>query len=427
MGLFGSSGIRQVIDKDFIQLALKVGLAVGNIYHNTAIACDTRTSSDAMKHAVISGLLVAGSKCYDAGIIPTPTLALATSNYDAAAMITASHNPPQYNGIKLINPDGSAFDSKQRAQIDEMVINTSFSGAVWNVIHNGGTYEEAIEQHIKRISRDFPGGSQGRIVLDCSCGAGATISPRVLQQLGYDVIDINCYPSGFFPHDVEPIEANLKDLIAATKHFDAIVGIAQDGDADRMMAVDDKGRFVPGDKLLAILAQGVEAKEIITTIDASMVMDDLGLSVKRTRIGDAYVSEELVNGGDFGGEPSGSWIFPNVSLCPDGVYAAALISHIASKNQLSTIVDEIPSYPILRGSIVDEGIVMTALEQRLMATDPISVSKIDGIRLGFEDGWLLIRCSGTEPKIRITAEAKIEIRTREIYDSAIKAISDCLA
>jgi phosphoglucosamine mutase len=426
MQLFGTSGIRRIADEGLLQLAVKVGLAVGNTCRRAVVACDTRTSSEAMKHAVTSGLLAAGSRCYDAGVLPTPTLALAARGFEAGVMITASHNPPQYNGIKLLNPDGCAFDSKQTRQIEETVLGDSRIAAKWNKMSYGDTYEEAVERHIERILQDFPSGLKLKVVLDCDCGAGTMITPYLLRKLGCDVTDINCSPSGFFPHDVEPIEANLADLMRATKELDADLGIAHDGDADRMMVVDDRGRFVSGDKLMVILAQAVKAKEIITTIDASMTIEDMGFSVTRTRVGDTHVSEELRKGGDFGGEPSGSWLFPNVSLCPDGIYAAALVASVASQQKLSLLVDKIPSYPLLRGSLSSEGVVMSKLEQRLEAMKPLSVSNIDGMKLGFDDGWLLIRPSGTEPKIRITAEAKSEAAVRKLYNSASKAIQECI-
>jgi phosphoglucosamine mutase len=358
-------------------------------------------------------------------VLPTPTLALAARGFEAGVMITASHNPPQYNGIKLLNPDGCAFDSKQARQIEKMVLADSCSAAPWNKMSYGDTYEEAVEQHIERILQDLPSGLKLKVVLDCSCGAAAMITPYLLRKLGCDVTDINCYPSGSPPHDVEPIEANLGDLIKATKELGADLGIAHDGDADRMMVVDDKGRFVPGDKLMVILAQAVRAKEVITTIDASMAIEEMGFSVTRTSVGDTHVSEELRKGGDFGGEPSGSWLFPSVSLCPDGIYAAALITSVASQQKLSLLVDKIPSYPLRRGSLSSEGVVMSRLEQQLRAMKPLSVSNIDGMRLSFDDGWLLIRPSGTEPKIRITAEAQSKAAVGKLYNSAIKAIQEC--
>lgn len=425
MRLFGTSGIRRVADKSLVELALKVGLAVGKVYGNVVIGGDTRTSSDALKHAFISGALAAGARCSDAGVLPTPTLALAARKFQAGAMITASHNPPEYNGIKLLNPDGSAFNTEQQEQIEEMIFNDTLSASPWSEIGHSSIYDGAIEAHIEHILKDIPSLPKLKVVLDCDCGAASVITPLLLGRLGCEVIALNCFPTGFFPRAIEPTEANLEDLIRITREFDADLGIAHDGDADRMMAVDDKGRFIPGDKLLVIFAQQSGAKQVVTTIDASMVIDEMGFNVTWTRVGDTYVSEELKKGGDFGGEPSGSWVFPENSLCPDGIYAAARLVAIASEKKLSQLVDNIPQYPISRGSVDREGLSMAALERRLLAMKPLSVNNTDGIKLNFKDGWLLIRASGTEPKIRVTAEARSETRAHQLYDSGIRAIKEC--
>jgi phosphoglucosamine mutase len=426
MELFGTSGIRGIADGKLIQLSLKIGLAVGNVYHNVVVGCDTRTSSPAMKHALISGLLTAGSRCCDAGVIPTPTLAFAARTFDAGVMITASHNPPEYNGIKLVNPDGSAFNRSQQKQIEEMVSNNSMNAAPWQEIKESNTHDGAIEQHIDRILQDFPRGLRLKVVVDSSCGTACAITPQLLTRLGCEVVSLNDHPSGFFPHDIEPTEANLTELIKATGELGADLGIAHDGDSDRMMVVDDRGRFIPGDKLLVIFARELGASEIVTTIDASMVIDEMDFKTIRTRVGDNYISEELKKGGVFGGEPSGSWVFPIISLCPDGIYAATQVAAIASRQELSPLVDNIPSYPLLRGNISHNGIVMPKLEQQLMAMNPVSVTSVDGIKLNFEDGWVLVRASGTEPKIRITAEAKSETQLRHIWDNTIRTIKDCM-
>lgn len=408
-----------------MQLALNVGMAVGTEYGQVVVGCDSRTSNEAVKYAFISGLLMAGAKGYDAGLIPTPTLAWAARGLDAGAMITASHNPPEYNGIKLVNPDGCAFDPYQQKQIEEMVSDDSLQSAPWSQIKHCSTYNGAVEQHIERIVKDFPDRLKLKVVLDTSCGAASLVTPYLLTRLGCEVIGLNCYPSGFFPHAVEPTEENFGELIKTTRELGADLGIAHDGDADRMMAVDDMGRFIPGDKLLVILARELGAKEVVTTVDASMVIEEMGFKVTRTRVGDTYVSEELRSGSDFGGEPSGSWVFPGVSLCPDGIYAAAQIASIASRQKLSALSDNIAHYPLMRGSISSQGITMSRLEQELMAMNPISVSNTDGIKLSFTNGWVLIRASGTEPKIRITAEARSEAELQHIYDSSLSLIKRC--
>ena len=416
MSLFGSSGIRRIANRDLLEIALKTGLAVGRVHKKVVVGCDTRTSNDAVKFAFLSGLLAAGAQSYDAGVIPTPTLAFAARKFDAGAMITASHNPPEYNGIKLVNPDGSAFDTRQREQFEAAITDLDLTSAPWQDMKSNRQYEGAVREHLESIKKDIPGPYKLKVVLDCGGAAASVISPTLLNELGCDVISLNCEPTGIFPHDVEPVEANLSQLIKAVKDFGADVGIAHDGDADRMMAVDDRGKYIPGDKLLLLFAEESGTNKLVTTLDASMVIDDIGAEITRTKIGDIYVSEELKKGGEFGGEPSGAWIFPKQSLCPDGIYAAAMITKIAARHKLSEIIERIPQYFILRGNVPKGSIELSdKLEKDLLSMKPLSVSDVDGIRIGFDDGWVLIRMSGTEPKIRITAEAKSEARVRELY------------
>jgi len=427
MGLFGSSGIRRVFDADLVHLAFKVGLAVGKIYSSVVVGTDPRTSSGALKHAVISGLLTAGSSCSDAGLIPTPILAFATRKFNAGIMVTASHNPPEYNGVKLWNPDGSSFSVSQQEQIEALVLHETTNAVPWNEIKQCDIYDGAVQQHIERTLHDFPGKCRLKVVVDSGGGAASKITTYLLKMMGCEVLPLNDDPTGIFPRVVEPVESNLSDLIKTTRESSATIGIAHDGDADRMMAIDEKGRFISGDSLLAIFAQARGAKEIVTTVDASMAIDEMGFTVRRTRVGDIYVSDELKNGGDFGGEPSGSWVFPDTSLCPDGIYAAAQITYIASCQKLSELVDRLPCYPLLRGSIGSEGVAISKLESQLMTLDPLSVNNIDGIKLDFGDGWLLVRSSGTEPKIRLTVEARTETRAHEIYDKCQMAIKKSIA
>ena len=424
MKFFGTSGIRAVYNENLLVLALKVGMVAGRRHDNVVVATDTRTSGDAMKSAVIAGLLSGGCQCQDAGIAPTPTLGYTARQFDAGVMITASHNPPEYNGIKLLNPDGSSFTSIQQAQIEEEILSENYATVPWDEMKKSSLYHNAVQNHIDRITADFPSELNLKVVVDAGCGAASEVTPQMLTRLGCDVVPLNCYHSGFFPRPAEPTEANLQDLCRAVRESGAALGIAHDGDADRMMAVDDRGRFIPGDKLLAIFAQAISAKDVVTTLDASMSIEETGFKVRRTPIGDTCVSEELRNGGDFGGETSGSWIFPGVSLCPDGIYAAAQLAAIAGQQSLAELVDSIPAYPLLRGSVSSNGILISKLEKELMALNPVEVDNTDGTRLSFDDGWLLVRPSGTEPKIRLTAEAKDVERVRELYDNALKIIEE---
>jgi len=422
MKLFGTSGIRRLYNKDLLRLAVNVGLAVGNLYGRVVVGRDTRTSGEVIKNALLAGLAAGGARCYDAGMIPTPTVACCAREFDAGMMITASHNPPEYNGIKLIKPDGSAFDPAEENRLEQMIEDNSLTSAPWDGLGSIDIYQGAVERHLQGILSLLPEKTRIKVVLDCGCAAASVITPILLERMGCELTFLNCNPSGFFPHKIEPLGENLRDLIKMTRECGADIGIAHDGDADRMMAVDDKGRFVSGDKLLAIFARSMKSKKVVTTIDASMAIEEMGFEVVRTKVGDPAISVALRDGGDIGGEPSGSWIFPALSLCPDGIFAAAQAVAIASRQRLSQLVDSIPSYPILRGNVGSQGVLMSELEQRLMDLKPAAVNNADGIRLEFKDGWLLIRPSGTEPKIRITAEARDETRAHQLYDAGINAI-----
>jgi phosphoglucosamine mutase len=431
MKLFGSSGIRDVVNREFLLLMFEVGLAVGDSYSSVVVGCDTRTSSDAVKFAFLSGLLSTGASAYDAGLVPTPTLAYAASNFEAGAMVTASHNPPQYNGIKLVNPDGSAFDSTQRNKVERTLSAKSFKLASWESMAKCTVYPGALERHAEHILADFPSKLRVKVVVDCGGGAASVITPHLLTRLGCDVVTLYCQPSGDFPREIEPLPDNLGDLVQAVVNEKANLGIAHDGDADRLVVIDDKGRFVPGDKLMAIFSRQLKANTVVTTIDASMLVDELGVEVARTRVGDAFVSDELrskakKNAERFGAEPSGCFIFPRVSLCPDGIYGAAQIVQIACEQQLSSLVDQIPSYPVFRSSVPGNRSAMKTIEKLLKSEASGQLTTTDGLRLAFNDGWLLIRPSGTEPKIRITAEAKNEARARELYKLGFEAIQESL-
>jgi phosphoglucosamine mutase len=423
MSLFGTSGIRRIADRTLLEIAFKTGLALGQNYKDIVIARDTRASGNAVKYALLSGLLSTGVTCRDTGIVPTPTLAAAVGDSQIGVMITASHNPPEYNGIKIFNPDGSSFDEKQQAEL-EKIINSVPATTAWHEMRTDCLpYPDAIENHISRILKYVSPVPSMKVAIDAGCGAASVITPLLLRRLGCEVITLNCNPSGFFPHNIEPTKSNLTDLIRICQQME-VIGIAHDGDADRMMAVDEKGRFIPGDKLMILLARQLQAQEIVTTVDTSMVVQELGFHTTRTKVGDTYVSERLRKGGEFGGESSGAWIFPASSLCPDGIFAAALIVSLASQNRLSSLVDDIPQYPILRGSIPHRGIDFNKVVSSLASMEVHSTDNSDGCKLIFNDGWLLCRPSGTEPLIRLTAEAKTEKRVHEIYDKAVTIIKN---
>ncbi|MDI6866892.1 phosphoglucosamine mutase [Methanoculleus sp.] len=405
--LFGSSGIRQEFGHDLVDLSLRIGSAAAAGASEIALGRDTRTTSELLEHSVVSGMLASGATVYSCGIAPTPTVAYATRNTDAGCMITASHNPESYNGVKLLNPDGSSFTVRQQAALEEALNETHWKewdgmGRILSI--------DAVDAHreaiLDRISFSHPLKS----VLDCGNGAGCVITPDLLAEAGVTVIGLNCNVSGKFARPSEPLESNLPYIGEIVRRRDAACAVVHDGDADRMMAFDERGRYIDGDHLLMLFVKYLDRKRVVTTVDASMAIEEIA-DVHRTAVGDSFVSEELLSWGDFGGEPSGSWIFPDHSLCPDGVYAAALLCEIASEWSIAEELDRMPRYTLLRRSypLPAPAKVMAAMG----AEEPAH-----GIRFEDEDGWYLIRASGTEPKVRITAEGRTPEKAKEMLEAA---------
>lgn len=432
MTLFGSSGIRGIVNRRITpEFAVRIGSAIGTLHEKTIIGYDTRTSNIMMSSAIISGILSAGADVYNAGILTTPALAYATRRFDCGIMVTASHNPPQYNGIKLWNPTGMAFTRNQEEQIETMLEKGNVRKAEWDEIGGLFPYENANGEHMEFIKKRV-GRLSLKVVVDCGSGPASFSTPYLFREMGCRVYTINSHPDGHFPgRDPEPVEENLGALKSAVLHHEADLGIAHDGDADRMVAVDDMGNYVGGDALLLLFTKYVAKKRIVVPVDSSMALEEYGKEVIRTRIGDAFISQEMHRqNADFGGEPSGTWIFSDGTLCPDGPYAAAILAKmIEKKGSLSQMIGGLKRYPIIRGKIDYDPCKRDAIQNRIWKTleseKGADVSKIDGIRLDYGDSWAVVRFSGTEPKIRITVEAKNRRTLAALYKKMQKIVLLC--
>jgi phosphoglucosamine mutase len=401
--LFGSSGIRRKFSLELVEIALRTGFAVSSHAKNVVIGMDTRTTSDIIAATFISGCSGNGASIQSCGVVPTPVVAYNTRNSDAGCMVTASHNPEEYNGLKLFNPDGSSFTKAQQETLARQIETPDRSD--WTNQGDLGNFD-AITPYTDSVLEKLNIGNELKVLLDCGCGAGSTVSPGLLSQLGVTPVCLNCHPSGHFARPSEPIEPNLQFIPGMMKATGARVAVVHDGDADRMIAFDEKCRYVDGDHLLMLFTSYLGARKVVTTVDATMAIEEMA-EVRRTPVGDSFVSEELLSWGEFGGEPSGAWIFPNRSYCPDGPYAAALFCEIASEWNIADTLDAMPHYPVLRESVnrPDSREILIAIG----ADNPT-----DGIRLSSENGWCLIRASGTEPKIRFTAEGTTLRQAKEM-------------
>ena len=440
--LFGTSGIRGLIGSEVTcELALNVGKSLAYYLGNegtVVVGYDTRTTNEMLDQAICAGLLESGIDVIKIGMVPTPLVGYATEKLDADAgiMLTASHNPSPYNGIKLWNKNGMAYTSAQEAKIEEIYANKDYISVTWDKVGKLNVNEEIKGQYIDDLV-DMVDIKEGlKVVIDCASGAGSEISPLVFRKAGCEVTTLNSQPDGFFPgRNPEPNEENLQTLMKTVVAIGADLGIAHDGDADRMITVDEKGNVSPFDSLLALISKEFDG-DIVTTVDAGLCMDEsVKGEVLRTKVGDVNVAEVIIEkDASFGGEPSGTWLHPDFCMCPDGILSGLRMAEIVSRDgKLSELLAQIPSYPNIREKITCSAEakikVMENMEELLTAAfdDICDVNSIDGVRLTFEDdSWVLVRPSGTEDYIRITLESRDSERAESIKETCVKIINDNL-
>ena len=426
--LFGSSGVRGIANVDLTpQLACKVGLAVATHAKTklALVASDTRISGPMLQNALVSALLSTGANVLLTGIVPTPTLAYATKAFgaDVGFMLTASHNPPQYNGIKVFRGDTLSYTDDDQDAVEKIVTKETFKLADWRSLGKS-TPVDAEQIYLDMAMKAVSLKKQWRVVVDPGCGATYSVAPAMLKTLGCKVTTLNAQPDGYFPaRKSEPTAESLQDLANVVNALGADLGIAFDGDGDRVAFVDEKGVFVDFDRSLAAYSAYVLKENnggtVVTNVEASMCVETMaqaqGGRVVRTKVGDIYVSEAIkLSGAVFGGEPCGAWVHPKHHFCPDGPLSAALmLMALENENKtLSQFISEVPEYVTKRENIAckneSKHKIVEKVGGELKTAFPsyLDYSTVDGIRLALKEGWLLIRASGTEPLIRLTVEGE---------------------
>ena len=443
--MFGTSGIRgSVGDEVTAALALDVGRAVASDGAARAvIGRDARETGAALADAVSAGLRECGADVDRVGVAATPTVARAVraTDADVGVCVTASHNPPADNGLKLWTSSGRAYDVDDAERVAARVRNERFSYANWDDFGSETERTDAVERHRNSLVADARNGRASAdsgcldgldVVVDVGNGTGG-LTAGALTELGASVTTLNGQPDGRFPgRPSEPTAENCEALVSHVESASADLGIAHDGDADRMMAVDDRGRFVPGDVLLAVFARDAasDGDQVAVPIDTSLAVDDalesVGASTVRTPVGDVHVANRLASDDlPFGGEPSGAWLWRDGVPCPDGPLAAVrLAGLVASDGPLSALVDGVETFPLERDNVEAErkDELMEVVANRVRR-DYDSVTSIDGVRATVDDGWFLVRASGTEPLVRITAEAQTEEHAETLLSAARRAVS----
>ena len=386
-------------------------------------------------------MLSSGTDVLLAGMVPTPTLAYATMalGADAGFMLTASHNPPQYNGIKVFRPDSLSYVDADQEAVEKNIKEGTFTLADWRSLG------KTIPVNAAQIYMDLALGAvklarKWRVVVDPGCGAAFKVAPDMLKAMGCKVTALNAQPDGYFPaRKSEPTAESLQDLANVVKALGADIGIAFDGDADRVAFVDENGVFVDFDRSLA--AYGAYALKrngggtVVTNVEASMCVETMaekyGGKVVRTKVGDIYISEAMKQtGAVFGGEPCGAWVHPKLHFCPDGPLSAPLMLKALEEEgkTLGQFIADVPEYITRRENIACKNEakyravekIGSALKKEFAAYTDFSM--VDGIRLALKNGWLLVRASGTEPLIRLTVEGESDGVANDITNKATALI-----
>ena len=439
--LFGSSGVRGLVNVDLTPtLAAKLGLAVVKLSKakEVLVARDTRVSGLMLENSLVSGFLAAGANVTCLGVVPTPMLAYLVKkcSTNVGVMITASHNPSQYNGLKFFDSYGVAYDENSQNEIEKIIENEEFELADWRKIGQAVLVDKS-QSYIEKIKEAIQLRTKLHVIVDPGCGATYSLAPVILKNVGCKVTAINAQPDGFFPaRSSEPNVESLKPLARIVKEMGVDAGLAYDGDGDRVAFIDENGCFVDFDRVLAAYSAYVVKEDrggaVVTNVEASMCVEKMveaqGGKVIRTKVGDVYISEAIKrNNAVFGGEPCGAWVHPQFHYCPDGIYSSAILLKAMEDEDksLSEFISETPQYPTIRENIACGNEVkcrvMENVAEYLENAFPEfkELSNIDGVRLVLKKGWILVRASGTEPLLRLTVEGESLNAAREIIGKGL--------
>lgn len=443
---FGTDGIRGLANKHPMtsEVALKVGMAAGHLFrsgdhrHRVVIGKDTRLSGYMLEAALMSGFTSVGMDVFLLGPMPTPAVAMLTRSLraDLGVMISASHNRFDDNGIKLFDPDGYKLSDETESQIEDLIEQDGTALlARADRIGRATRVESAQERYIEFAKRTLPRDLRLdglRIVIDCANGAGYKVAPSALWELGAEVIKIGVEPNG---HNInnECGSTAPNSLVAKVKEVRADIGIALDGDADRVVIVDEKGQIVDGDQIMAVIAESwqrrgrLAAGGIVATVMSNLGLEryvhSLGLQLARTPVGDRYVVEHMrKHGFNVGGEQSGHIVLSDFITTGDGLVSALQILAVVvtTGKPVSEVCKRFDPLPqvlrnvrYLNGQPLDDSRVIKAIDAGRE-------------RLG-SNGRLVIRPSGTEPVIRVMAEGDDETLVTTVVGDIVEAVKAAVA
>lgn len=438
---FGTDGVRGLTNAFPMtaETALRLGKAAGRYFarhtgrHSVVIGKDTRLSGYMIESALVAGFTSVGMDVFQFGPLPTPAVSQMTRSLraDLGVMITASHNPYHDNGIKLFGPDGKKLDDATELEIERrMDRDLSENLAAPSDLGRAKRIDDAQARYVEIVKSTFPKDkrlSGLRIVVDCANGAAYKVAPTVLWELGADIIPIGVEPNGFNVNQDCGSTAPAKLSEQVTK-FRADLGIALDGDGDRVILCDEKGKVIDGDQMLGLLArhwsqngelaQPAIAATVMSNLGLERFLADLDIKLERTKVGDRYVAERMqATGINLGGEASGHILTPGFAPTGDGLIAAlqvlrVLIEHDKPASQVFTVFEPAPQ--LLENVRISKG-------AKPMETDAVKAALVAAEEKLADAGRLVVRPSGTEPLIRVMAEGDSEL-IREVVDDVKAAV-----
>ena len=442
------SGVRGLIGDSLTpQVAMEFGQAFGHFLKSqgsgkkkVAIGRDSRPSGPMIFGAVSSGLMSVGVDVVDVGVATTPSIALLGRflKTDASIVITASHNPIIWNGIKFLRHDGIAYPPAQAAEIKRIYFEKPWQLAGIDELGLFSEDSRAHANHVQSVLQHFDvrgiAEKRFRVVLDSVNGAGCAGTPMLLGKLGAELVHMHGEATGRFAHTPEPTRENLVDLCAKVKEKRAAVGFAQDPDADRLAIVDERGEYIGEEYTLALCAYArmlVKPVPVVTNLSTSRMVDDIaanhGQKVFRTPVGEANVAGKMIEvgapGAVIGGEGNGGIIDLRVGPVRDSFLGIAIILDLLTRTgrPLSQIVAELPRYAMIKTKFECTQEQSAALVQKVkkaFAADKLDTQ--DGVRIDFAAGWVHVRQSNTEPIARVIAEAADEGTARELIGKVEK-------
>jgi phosphomannomutase len=446
----GISGVRGIIGESLSpDLVLDFAQAFGVFINSgrVVIGTDTRSSRGMLKYAAVSGLLSSGCTVIDLGIATTPTIMLMTKEIGAEGgmIITASHNPSAWNGLKFVRNDGIFLNEKQANELIAIYQKKKFRAMAWEGVKDIKTNLSANNLHVTRVLSHVDVEKirkrKLKVAVDSCNGAGYLITPKLLHELGVEAVFINNDPNLPFAHNPEPKPDNLEELCRVVKEKGADIGFAQDPDGDRLALVAEDGSAIPEDYTLALVAEYILStfstrltshpytKMVVTNLSTSRMIEDVaeryGAQIVRTRIGEVNVSEYMKdNNAVIGGEGNGGIIYPEVVLGRDSLSGIALIlEYLAdSGKKISQLVRQIPKYSMVKKKIAYETLesAKAAVEDLKKAHRKEEVDLTEGLKISFKKSWMHIRISNTEPIIRVVAEAGTHFEANQLCDKFLK-------